>query len=78
MACSVPVIAVNSGGYRETILAGRTGILMPEDDVAGNLVKALTILNKIDWGHMTQRCVERARDFSLERFKEQLLNYIKD
>jgi glycosyltransferase involved in cell wall biosynthesis len=31
MACGVPVIAVNEGGYRETIIDGKTGYLLPRD-----------------------------------------------
>ncbi len=31
MACGVPVIAVNEGGYKETIIDGKTGYLIPRD-----------------------------------------------
>lgn len=31
MACGTPVLAVSEGGYRETILPGRTGWLLPRD-----------------------------------------------
>lgn len=31
MACETPVLAVNDGGYRESILDGKTGYLLPRD-----------------------------------------------
>lgn len=31
MACGVPVIAVNEGGYKETVIDGQTGYLVPRD-----------------------------------------------
>lgn len=31
MACGVPVIAVDEGGYRETILDGKTGRLIANE-----------------------------------------------
>ncbi len=34
MACGVPVIAVNEGGYKESIIDGKTGYLVPRDPKA--------------------------------------------
>lgn len=34
MACGVPVIAVNEGGYKETIINGQTGYLIPREPQA--------------------------------------------
>ncbi|HOW58355.1 MAG TPA: glycosyltransferase family 4 protein [Candidatus Omnitrophota bacterium] len=31
MACGTPVIAVDEGGYRETVVHGKTGLLLPRD-----------------------------------------------
>jgi glycosyltransferase involved in cell wall biosynthesis len=31
MACGVPVVAVNEGGYKETIISKKTGYLLPRD-----------------------------------------------
>ncbi len=31
MACGTPVLAVNEGGFRETIIFGKTGFLLPRD-----------------------------------------------
>lgn len=33
MSCGVPVIAVDEGGYRETMVAGETGYLIPPEDI---------------------------------------------
>lgn len=34
MACGVPVVAVNEGGYKESVIDGRTGYLVPGDPKA--------------------------------------------
>jgi glycosyltransferase involved in cell wall biosynthesis len=34
MACETPVLAVNEGGYKETVVDGKTGFLLPRDPVA--------------------------------------------
>lgn len=41
MSCGVPVIAVNEGGYRETVIDGKTGYLIPR--------KAKILANKIEY-----------------------------
>lgn len=42
MACGVPVIAVNHGGYRETVIHNKTGLLINSSPQA--LAKAISIL----------------------------------
>jgi len=44
MACGVPVIAINEGGYKETVKHNKTGILIKKD--AAELVKAMSLLAK--------------------------------
>lgn len=41
MACETPVLAVNEGGYRETVIDGVTGFLLPRDPRA--------FAEKIEW-----------------------------
>ncbi len=44
MACSTPVIAVNEGGYRESVINNKTGFLLKRDKK--ELTKKLTLLIK--------------------------------
>lgn len=51
-ACGVPVIAVNEGGYKETVIDGKTGYLVKRDSreikgVIERLLKNKNMLNKI-------------------------------
>lgn len=67
MACGTPVIGVNDGGLKETIIDGKTGILIdPTCSIEGirNAVKKIhtTNLSPLD-------CRDRASEFSLERFE---------
>lgn len=42
MACAVPVIAVNEGGYRETVVNGKTGYLIKRDaEVLADAIRKL-------------------------------------
>lgn len=64
MACGVPVIAVDDGGYRETILDGKTGYLVKRDHEAiaqkiGYLLAHPLTLNKLG------KC---ARDYVVENW----------
>lgn len=73
MACGTPVIGVNEGGLKETILDGITGILMDTcttDDI-------MTAVQNIKT-HTIQRddCVRKAYEFSLEKFTSELKNYL--
>jgi glycosyltransferase involved in cell wall biosynthesis len=63
MASGKPCIAVNSGGFKETIVNGVTGVLvnMP---YAENMAKAITDFNKSDYN--PSDCLKRAQFFSEE------------
>jgi glycosyltransferase involved in cell wall biosynthesis len=41
MACGTPVIGVNDGGLKETILDGETGILIHPECKPSDIVKAV-------------------------------------
>lgn len=65
MAAGKPCIAVNEGGFRETVQHGKTGILLKEPYVE-NLIKAIKELDKYDFNPRELR--KRAEEFSVDRF----------
>ncbi len=75
MACGTPVIAPKSGGYLETIIDNKTGILYE----TGHLVEALKKFQVLSFE--SQVCRKQAEKFSKDRFKKEVLelcrNYLK-
>ncbi|KAJ1666160.1 Alpha-1,3-mannosyltransferase-like protein [Coemansia sp. RSA 1813] len=76
MYTKTPVIAVNSGGPRETIQNGKTGYLCEPDkeEFAVALARVLT-MSDAKWQAMADTGHKRVKDeFSLDRFGEKLEN----
>jgi len=71
MACDRPVIALKSGGYLETIINGKTGILFDQQSV-DSLSSALNSFSQIIFDPLV--CRHQAEKFSLNRF---MLNFKK-
>jgi len=68
-AAGRPVVAADRGGARETVLDGRTGVLVPENDVDA-LAEAL---REIDFDRFSQEAVlGNARRFSVPVFQERM------
>ncbi|MDO8341094.1 MAG: glycosyltransferase, partial [Candidatus Woesebacteria bacterium] len=65
----VPVIAYNKGGAKDTVVDGITGVLF-EDQNIKSLTSAIAKCSKISFNH--KYLVENAKNFSKERFKENL------
>lgn len=74
MLCGTPVIAFNGGGYRETVIDGKTGILFNDYSVEG-LVAAVQRFNKLKWDK--QKIMTHAQKFSKARFKIQMLELVE-
>ncbi len=78
MAAWKPVLWVNEGGLKETIIHKKTGYLIPEWG------KVEDIINAIE-NHLTPKkclamksdCEARAKDFSYEEFEKQIKKYAK-
>ena len=68
-----PVIAFSGGGYKESVVHGKTGILFEEYSVNG-LVKAISSFEKMKWNKLTIR--KQAEKFSVERFEKQMLQLV--
>ena len=65
MASGKPVVAVNEGGFKETVVHGETGLLAEAD--RDELVKALKEIAG-DPERYKNRCMERAREFDTSVF----------
>lgn len=69
LACGTPVVAYNGGGYRETVVDGKTGVLFDGYTVDG-LVRGIERLKKLKISG--KACYEQAKKFSRERFEEEM------
>lgn len=73
-AMGLPIVAFNSGGVPYTIINGKTGLLVPEKDVAGYAAAIIDlIVDAKRYEQMSQAAVEFARsefsnDLMMERF----------
>jgi glycosyltransferase involved in cell wall biosynthesis len=82
MASGKPVIAANEGGYKETIIHGKTGYLINNID-EDKLAEKIKILSKELKSKDIQlkyklKCQKRAREFDTKVFIEKIREEIKD
>lgn len=75
MACGTPVIAYHGGGYKETVIDGKTGVFF----------KQLTVESLIDaikkFEHMkisAEDCRKQAEKFSKDRFKREIRAFVEN
>ena len=74
MASGKPTIAVNEGGYLETVEDGITGILVGPNEK--DIIKAVkTISNNSEM--YKNACIERAKDFDVPIFIDQMVEIIE-
>ncbi|PIR60972.1 MAG: glycosyltransferase family 4 protein [Candidatus Pacebacteria bacterium CG10_big_fil_rev_8_21_14_0_10_45_6] len=73
MAHGVPVIAHDSGGPRETVLPGRTGVLFSELSAAG-LWQAMQQAEKSSFSPL--ELYKHSQQFSLAQFKKKITEFI--
>jgi glycosyltransferase involved in cell wall biosynthesis len=74
MLCGTPVIAFNGGGYKETVIDGKTGILFNDYSIEG-LTMAIKKLERADIN--SNDCINQAQKFSKERFKKEIKAFIE-
>ncbi|ADN36165.1 glycosyl transferase group 1 [Methanolacinia petrolearia DSM 11571] len=73
MAAGKPVVAVDEGGFKETVVDGETGLLVqPDVESIANAVRRISVSP----GEFHERCVARANLFSLEKFEEELKSLV--
>jgi glycosyltransferase involved in cell wall biosynthesis len=70
MAAGKCVLATDEGGYRESILPGRTGFLLPPEPEA--FARRIGALDDPTLRSMRDACVARAREFDEARFVERM------
>lgn len=70
MSSGTPVIGVDEGGIRETVIDGKTGILISPEATKEELIQAVWDLDAETALSMKEACIARAREFSLESFRK--------
>lgn len=73
-AAGTPVIAFNGGGFKETVIEGKTGILVDETNIDA-LKKAIEKFNLVKWNKTTIQ--NNAKRFSKERFNKEIKKFIE-
>lgn len=76
MAAGKPVIWVNEGWLKESIIDGKTGILIDPSCQVEDIISSVQDLDAKKSLSMRKDCEERAQDFSLESFAEKLKSYV--
>jgi len=81
MLAGTPVIAFRGGGYTESVVeglpaqAGKTGVFFDEPTVNS----LITAIKKFDKMNIKQEdCINRAKKFSKERFKKEMLQFVEN
>jgi len=79
MACGTPVIAYKSGGVKETVVDGKTGIFFEELTVESliNAIKRFETLRQAQGKKMGEDCRKQAEKFSKERFQKEIIDFVK-
>lgn len=72
--CGTPVIAYNGGGYPETVIHKKTGILFEEYSTEG-VIGGIREIGEIRWNREVIK--KHAQKFSRENFVRQCLSYLK-
>jgi glycosyltransferase involved in cell wall biosynthesis len=75
MASGKPVVAVEEGGFKETMVQGRTGLLTGAD--RDQLVKAVKEISR-DPEHYRDGCIERAKKFDVSIFQDRIRKSIEN
>lgn len=78
MLCGIPVVAYDGGGYRETVIEGKTGLFFDPATV-GSLTLAIdTFMDFEKKGQFDPKFIHRhAQRFSKERFKREILKFVE-
>jgi len=75
MLAGTPVIAFRGGGYTESVIEGKTGVFF-DQPTPGSLMGAI---NKFEGLKIkSEDCILQAKKFSKERFKKEMLQFVKN
>ncbi len=75
MLCGTPVIAYHGGGYRETVIDGKTGIFFHQLTV-DSLTEAIKKFERTRIS--SDACKKQAEKFSKERFKKEIQAFVQN
>jgi len=73
MAVGTPIIALNQGGVKETVINGKTGLFFNERTPEA-LVEAVEKFEKMKFN--PEDCINQAKKFSKERFKKEMVEFV--
>lgn len=73
MSCGCPVIAFRGGGYKETVIEGKTGLFFNEYSVK-SLMGSLQKFEKMKFKQ--EDCFKQAEKFSKARFKQEIREFV--
>ena len=73
MAVGTPVIALKSGGVKESVVEGKTGVFFDKPTV-NSLIKAIKKFEKSKINR--EDCIKQAKKFSKERFKKEMKDFV--
>jgi glycosyltransferase involved in cell wall biosynthesis len=78
MSFGTPVIAFNGGGYKETVIDKKTGVLFNDYSVDGILsaTKELDKLLEQNGEKIKENCIEQGASFSKERFIKEIKDFV--
>ena len=76
MAAGKPVIGVKEGGLLESVIPGKTGVLIPSNPTVEDVINGVKLLDKKKAMNMRVSCQERAKMFNSEIFISKMLNLL--
>lgn len=74
MATGTPVVAYKSGGVKETVVEGKTGVFFEELTIE-SLMEAIRKLGKLNIEK--EICIKQAEKFGKERFKNEIKEFVE-
>ena len=77
MSAGKPVIWVDDGGLKESIIDGKTGVLIDKQAHIDDIISAVHQITPKKALSMRKACETRAKDFSLDSFEKRLKKLIK-
>ncbi len=72
-AAGTPVIAFNGGGFKETVVEGKTGIFVNDTSVS-TLEKAIQKFDRTKWNRVLIQ--NHTKKFSKERFEKEIIKFV--
>lgn len=74
MASGKPVVAVDEGGFRETVAHGETGLLVRAE--SSDIIRAVKAISK-DPSKYREPCIARAREFDISEFLNEISKLVR-